>query len=82
MQVTPDGQRTMRTALGAAAGLVGVDQLPQGWLQGAGMLHMEGYVMYRPALAKGALRAAKDQGAMVRRTPPPSVSASHLFFNT
>jgi hypothetical protein len=28
IQVTPDGQRTMRTSLGAAAGLVGVEQLP------------------------------------------------------
>ena len=65
MQVTPDGQRTMRTSLGAAAGLVSVEQLPQQWLAGAGLLHMEGYVMYRPELAKGALQAAREHGAMV-----------------
>lgn len=63
--VTPDGERTMRPHLGAAAELKSANQLPQGWVDGCRLLHCEGYCLYRPQLAVGAMRAAKDAGAEV-----------------
>lgn len=63
--VTPDGERTMRPHLGAAAELMSANQLPQGWAEGCRLLHCEGYCLYRPQLALGAMRAAKDAGAEV-----------------
>lgn len=63
--VTPDGQRTMRTCLGASAHLTSADQLPAGWCEGAVLLHCEGYCLYRPQLAAEAMRRAKQAGALV-----------------
>ena len=63
--VTPDGERTMRPHLGAAAELVTAKQLPEGWTQHCRLLHCEGYCLYRPELAFGAMQAAKDAGAEV-----------------
>jgi sugar/nucleoside kinase (ribokinase family) len=70
--VTPDGQRTMRTCLGAAAGLADAAQLPRGWAAPAApppaaleLAHFEGYCLYRPAFAAGAMRAARAAGAKV-----------------
>jgi sugar/nucleoside kinase (ribokinase family) len=72
--ITPDGERTMRTCLGAAARLRSAEaQLaPRRWLElsstnGAKqppqqprlLVHLEGYALYRPELAAGALRAAR-----------------------
>lgn len=45
--VTPDGQRTMRTCLGASAHLTSSSMLPQGWPARAALLHCEGYCLYR-----------------------------------
>lgn len=65
--VTPDGQRTMRTCLGAAAELATSAQLPAGWdaAPPPALLHCEGYVLYKPALAREAMAAAKRAGAAV-----------------
>ncbi|KAF6260038.1 solute carrier, TRAMD3 or PAT1-domain-containing protein [Scenedesmus sp. NREL 46B-D3] len=63
--VTPDGQRTMRTCLGASAHLTSSSMLPAGWAAGAALLHCEGYCLYRPQLALEAMREAQRQGALV-----------------
>lgn len=62
--VTPDGQRTMRTCLGAAAELTSTAQLEGVWRPPA-LLHCEGYVLFKPELARGAMQAAKRAGALV-----------------
>jgi sugar/nucleoside kinase (ribokinase family) len=56
--VTPDGQRTMNTFLGAASEL-GVDEVDQATISGAAMTYMEGYLFDRPP-AKAAFRLAAD----------------------
>lgn len=38
--VSSDGQRTMRTCLGAAAQLSGIEALPGGWLSEASLVHV------------------------------------------
>eukprot|EP00775_Hariotina_reticulata_P013102 gene13102-13230_t len=63
--VTPDGQRTMRTCLGASAQLTSASLLPVDWCRGAVLLHCEGYCLYRPQLAQEAMLAAKAAGALV-----------------
>ena len=63
--ITPDGERTMRTCLGAATELASVQQLPAGWADGLQLLHCEGYCLWRPQLAVGAMRAAREAGAQV-----------------
>ncbi|CAG9460645.1 unnamed protein product [Pedinophyceae sp. YPF-701] len=64
--VTPDGQRTMRTHLGAALGLTSLDTLPEDWLPpGTAVLHLEGYALYKPDYSVNAMRAAKRAGALV-----------------
>ena len=65
MQVTEGGQRTMRTHLAAASGLTSISQLPSEWLEGCKLLHLEGYVLYRPQLAREAMQAARRQGSLV-----------------
>jgi sugar/nucleoside kinase (ribokinase family) len=62
--VTPDGQRTMRTCLGAAGELKSMTQLERVWRPPA-LLHCEGYVLFKPELARGAMRAARAAGALV-----------------
>jgi sugar/nucleoside kinase (ribokinase family) len=63
--VTPDGQRTMRTCLGASAHLTAAEQLPAGWCDETLLLHCEGYCLYRPQLAREAMSRAKQAGALV-----------------
>eukprot|EP00884_Botryococcus_braunii_P009420 jgi/Botrbrau1/1847/Bobra.146_1s0041.1 len=63
--VTPGGERTMRTCLAAAADLSTPDLLPEGWSLGATLVHVEGYILYKPKLAVAALRCARDAGALV-----------------
>ena len=55
----------MRTCLAAASGLVSVSQLPEAWLQDCRLLHLEGYVLYRPQLAREAMQNARSAGAQV-----------------
>lgn len=63
--VTPDGERTMRTHLGASSELVKADQLPNGWTNNCRLLHCEGYCLYKLDLTRGAMQAAKQSGAEV-----------------
>jgi hypothetical protein len=63
--VTPDGQRTMRTCLGASLELQSASMLPGSWSDGCQLLHCEGYCLYRPQLAAEMMRAAKARGALV-----------------
>lgn len=63
--LTPDGERTMRTHLGASSELESVGQLPEGWTHNCRLLHCEGYCLYKLELTRGAMRAAKQSGAEV-----------------
>ncbi|KAG2496791.1 hypothetical protein HYH03_005199 [Edaphochlamys debaryana] len=63
--VTPDGQRTMRTCLGASLELQTASMLPRGWAKGCRLLHAEGYCLYRPQLAREMMCAARATGALV-----------------
>lgn len=63
--VTPDGQRTMRTCLGASLELTAASQLPASWAAGAKLLHCEGYCLYRPQLTQAAMEVARKAGALV-----------------
>ena len=65
VQVTPDGQRTMRTSLSASKELTSVAQLPESWLDDCRWLHCEGYCLYRPDFARDVMLAAKSQQAQV-----------------
>lgn len=62
--ITPDAARTMRTDLGAAATLTPTE-VNAGALAGARHLHLEGFVLFNPALADATLAAARDSGATV-----------------
>lgn len=60
--VTPDGQRTMRTYLGAALEL---RQLPPHFPPpGLKLMHFEGYCLYRASLAKAAMHSVRRAGAV------------------
>jgi sugar/nucleoside kinase (ribokinase family) len=66
--VTPDGQRTMRTFLGAAAELSeshATALVPAALLQSAQLLHCEGYALRKPAALCAALRATAAAGGVV-----------------
>ena len=64
--VEKGGQRTMRTYLGASLQM-GPGDFPVEEAFGSDpkLLHLEGYNLYRPELAKVAMRAAKQIGALV-----------------
>jgi sugar/nucleoside kinase (ribokinase family) len=64
--VTPDGQRTMRTCLGASLELKSTSQLSPSWCpKSLHLLHCEGYCLYRPTLCKEVMVACKKAGALV-----------------
>ena len=62
--VTPDHERTMRTHLGAAATLdpseVQIDDFA-----GIAITHIEGYLLFNPALMTAVLNSAKEAGSLV-----------------
>jgi len=62
--VTPDGERTMRTHLGAAATLAPADITPEDF-QGYGHAHVEGYLLFNPDLMCSVLHAAKQAGCQI-----------------
>ncbi|MGD2184920.1 MAG: adenosine kinase [Desulfobacterales bacterium] len=62
--ITPDSERTMRTDLGAAAGLRPEEVLKEDF-QGYSHAHIEGYLLFNPALADSVLSAAKEAGCTV-----------------
>ncbi|GAB4817507.1 hypothetical protein N2152v2_004553 [Parachlorella kessleri] len=63
--VTPDGQRTMRTCLSASKELSHPSQLPPALVAPGGLMHCEGYCLYRPQVAVAAMRAARAAGGKV-----------------
>jgi sugar/nucleoside kinase (ribokinase family) len=62
--ITPDAQRSMFTYLGASAETK-PEELNNGCLDGAAIVHIEGYLLFNPDLITGALQAAKAAGARV-----------------
>ena len=59
--VTPDGQRTMRTHLGAAMTL-SPDEISAADFAGARHAHIEGYLMFNPALGEKVVATARAAG--------------------
>jgi len=62
--VTPDAQRTMRTDLGAAMTLSPAEISPADFA-GCRHAHIEGYLVFNPALADAVLHAARTSGCTV-----------------
>lgn len=62
--VTPDSERTMRTDLGAAA-LLAPEEVSASDFTGAALAHIEGYLLFNPALAERVLASAKEAGCEV-----------------
>lgn len=62
--VTPDGERTMRTCLGAAAALDPAQLAPATFL-GAKLVVVEGYSLFNHELARAIVRHAKAAGCAV-----------------
>jgi sugar/nucleoside kinase (ribokinase family) len=62
--VTPDGQRTMRTHLGAAMTL-SPDEITEADFRGARHAHIEGYLLFNPALADKVARTARAAGCTI-----------------
>jgi len=62
--ITPDSERTMRTDLGAAAGLQPAE-VSAGDFAGCHHAHVEGYLLFNPALASAVLSAAREAGCTV-----------------
>ncbi|MDQ5980750.1 MAG: hypothetical protein QG602_3728, partial [Verrucomicrobiota bacterium] len=62
--VTTDGQRTMRTHLGAAMTL-SPDQISVDDFRGAKHAHIEGYLLFNPALAEKVAATARAAGCTI-----------------
>lgn len=62
--ITPDSQRTMRTDLGAAATLSPEEIKPADFM-GCQHAHIEGYLLFNPALMQAVVRAAKETGCTI-----------------
>lgn len=62
--VTPDGQRTMRTHLGAAMTL-SPDEIIADDFKGARHAHIEGYLLFNPSLAEKVARTARAAGCTI-----------------
>ncbi len=61
---TPDAQRTMRTCLGAVMSLSPDEIRPEDF-QGCRHAHVEGYVIFNPALANAILSSARAAGCTI-----------------
>ncbi len=62
--VTPDGQRTMRTHLGAAMTLH-PDEVTLADFRGCRHAHIEGYLLFNPALADKVMATARAAGCTI-----------------
>lgn len=62
--ITPDAQRTMLTYLGASAETRPAEMTPAVFGH-AGIVHIEGYLLFNPELMMAALKAAKQAGAKI-----------------
>ena len=62
--ITPDGQRTFATYLGAAATLEAAELDPR-WFEGYDIFYIEGYLVQNHALIEAAVRHARQAGLTV-----------------
>jgi sugar/nucleoside kinase (ribokinase family) len=62
--VTPDGERTMRTHLGAAMTL-SPDEINESDFEGYAFVHLEGYLLFNEALMRKVLQSAKAAGCTI-----------------
>ena len=62
--VTPDGERTMRTDLGAAMGLA-PEEISADDFAGCTHAHIEGYLLFNEDLMNAVLKAAKEAGCTI-----------------
>jgi len=62
--ITPDAQRTMFTYLGASAELH-PDEITADLFEGAGIVHIEGYLLFNQELIKAVMLRAKEAAALV-----------------
>lgn len=62
--ITPDGERTFGTYLGAALDLKVEDIIPE-LFEGYDLLHIEGYLIQSPGLLEAICRVAKQKGMML-----------------
>jgi sugar/nucleoside kinase (ribokinase family) len=62
--ITPDAQRSMLTCLGASSEMR-PDEVRQSFFEDCAIAHIEGYLLFNPALLTSALNAAKAAGALV-----------------
>lgn len=62
--ITPDGERTFGTYLGAASALI-PGELHPGMFAGYDLLHIEGYLVQDPELIRRAVELAKNAGLKI-----------------
>lgn len=62
--VTPDGERTCRSYLGACLEMT-VDDLDPDIFKNVKLVHIEGYTMLYPGLTRAAMEYAKEAGALI-----------------
>jgi len=62
--VTPDGERTMRTDLGAAMTLT-PDEISAADFEACDHAHIEGYLLFNPNLMQRVLESAKEAGCSI-----------------
>ena len=67
INVTPDAQRSMTTALGAA-GYVSPDDIDDGFIQSAAITYFEGYLFEQPVAREAFVKACAIARAAGRRT--------------
>lgn len=62
--ITPDAQRTMFTYLGASSEM-NPEEMTENCFKDAGVVHIEGYLLFNPDLMLAALKAARKAGALI-----------------
>lgn len=62
--ITPDAQRSMLTYLGAASEIQPQEVTPA-CFENAAIVHIEGYLLFNPALLTAVLRSAREAGAFI-----------------
>ena len=62
--ITPDSERTMRTSLGAAAGLL-PDEISDEDFHGSRHVHVEGYLLFNRELLVKVLESARSMGCTI-----------------
>lgn len=62
--ITPDGERTLRTFVGASGEMKGTDLNPA-WFEGVKLVHIEGYTLLNESLTERAMILAKEYGAKI-----------------